>query len=82
MYALVRLITPHPVPSCAGVSSLLADALSMGVGDALSSQAEVEVAKRERERERWELENFKEGEIKEVIRVPNCLRLRFSCRGP
>ena len=54
----------------------------MGVGDALSSQAEVEVAKRERERERWELENFKEGEIKEVIRVPNCLRLRFSCRGP
>jgi len=52
-----------------GVSSLLADALSMGVGDALSSQAEVEVAKRERERERWELENFKEGEIKEMIEI-------------
>ena len=43
----------------------------MGVGDALSSQAEVEVAKRERERERWELENFKEGEIKEyLVRAP------------
>ena len=41
----------------------------MGVGDALSSQAEVEVAKRERERERWELENFKEGEIKEMIEI-------------
>lgn len=52
-----------------GVSSLLADALSMGVGDALSSKAEAEVAKREREREKWELENFKEGEIKEMIEI-------------
>jgi len=52
-----------------GISSLLADAMSMGVGDALSSKAEVEVAKRERERERWELENFKEGEIREMIEI-------------
>ena len=52
-----------------GFSSLVADALSMGVGDALSSKAEAEVAVRERQREEWEMDNYLEGEISEMIDI-------------
>lgn len=50
-----------------GFSSVFADAISMGVGDALSSKAENEFIMAEREREMWEYKSNKEGEIVEMI---------------
>lgn len=40
-----------------GVSHLFADGLSMGFGDALSTQAEIDYNKSERKREIWEMQN-------------------------
>lgn len=52
-----------------GLANLLADGLSMGVGDYLSSQAELQYAVNERRREMWETENYLEGEKNEMIEI-------------
>jgi vacuolar iron transporter family protein len=52
-----------------GFSNIFADALSMGVGEFLSSKAEAEWILSERSREVWELENYPEGEIAEMIDI-------------
>jgi VIT1/CCC1 family predicted Fe2+/Mn2+ transporter len=46
-----------------GVSNLIADGISMGVGDYLSSKAELDYAINERLREEWETENYLEGKM-------------------
>jgi DNA damage-binding protein 1 len=52
-----------------GFSNIFADALSMGMGDALSTKAENEHILNERRREAWELENYKDGEVKEMVDI-------------
>ena len=52
-----------------GFASLLANAISMGLGDALSSMAENKFIVSERSREAWEMENYPEGEIQEMIDI-------------
>ena len=52
-----------------GFSSVVADAISMGVGDALSTKSENEYILAEKKREQWEFENNPEGEIEEMIEL-------------
>eukprot|EP01138_Halocafeteria_seosinensis_P006588 gb/GECG01006735.1/.p1 GENE.gb/GECG01006735.1/~~gb/GECG01006735.1/.p1 ORF type:complete len:321 (+),score=51.11 gb/GECG01006735.1/:1-963(+) len=52
-----------------GLANLIGDAISMGVGDFLSSKAETEHVWIERDREKWEYENYPEGEKQEMIDI-------------
>ena len=52
-----------------GFANLLADAISMGVGDFLSETAENNYIREEQKREKWEMDNFMEGEINEMIEI-------------
>lgn len=50
-----------------GISTLVADGLAMGIGEFLSSRSYSSYVRQEFEREKWELENFPEGEVMEMI---------------
>ena len=49
-----------------GLSTIVADAIAMGVGEFLSSKAHRDFVNSELSREQWEFKNYKQGEIDEV----------------
>lgn len=52
-----------------GLANLIADGLSMGLGDFLSSKAELDYVLWEKKREAWEMAVNPEGEIEEMVEL-------------
>ncbi len=52
-----------------GFANLIADGLSMAIGDYLSTKAENEYNRAEREREAWEVRHYPEGERRELVEL-------------
>ena len=52
-----------------GFANLLADAISMGVGDFLSETAEQKYIAGEQKREKWEMDNYMDGEVAEMTEI-------------
>lgn len=55
------------IPTPQGFANLIADGLSMGMGEYLSAKSEHDYIAAERDREEWEFDNYPEGEVKEMI---------------
>ena len=60
---------PVEVVITLGFANLIADGISMGVGDGLSSKAEYDFIMSERKREEWEFDNHPEGEVEEMVEI-------------
>lgn len=52
-----------------GFANLVADGLSMAVGDYLSTKSEQEYHRAERRREEWEVEHYPDGEKREMVEL-------------
>ncbi len=52
-----------------GFANLIADGLSMAIGDYLSTKSEQEFHRAERKREEWEVEHYPEGEKLELLEL-------------
>jgi len=52
-----------------GFANLLADGISMGVGNYLGTKSELEYIRKERAREYWEIEHVPEGEREEIRQI-------------
>jgi VIT1/CCC1 family predicted Fe2+/Mn2+ transporter len=60
---------PAGVVLILGFANLIADGLSMAIGDYLSSKSEREYQDAERAREAWEVEHYPEGEKRELVEI-------------
>jgi VIT1/CCC1 family predicted Fe2+/Mn2+ transporter len=60
---------PTSVILVLGFANLLADGLSMGVGNYLGTKSELDFQRRERDREAWEVDNIPEGERQEIREI-------------
>ncbi len=52
-----------------GFANVLADAISMGHGDYFSEKTELDYIKTQYAREKWEMENYPQGELNEMIKI-------------